>query len=337
MGLLKFALKGSYKKYYKDLKELSKTNHKNPNLMFIDTALSCLLFKSGLQDYINYKFYNKSFKERSEYATIGYQHEFYKITANWEYAPFFSNKVNFHKNFKKYVKRKYVSYEDGLEKVKKFIKENEEFVRKPITGLGGANVEKIESKNFKDINEFYENLKKDKCLIEELVIQNKEWSKLNPKSLNTVRVVTKCINGNSSILFAVARIGSGKSIVDNFHQGGVGVKVNVEKGILEGNAIDKKNNESPKTSVTKVKVDGFVIPYWKEIVKMTCEAAKVNDKVNIVGWDVAITDNGPLIIEGNRGPGMDLIQVLYKRGVKKDLEEVKQEVLDSKIDFKNTK
>ena len=329
MGLLKFALKGNYKRYYNDLKVLSKTNGKSPILMFIDTGLSCLVCKSGLQDYVNYKFYDKSWKERKEYATIGYQHEFYRLAANWEYAPFFSNKVNFHKNFKKFTKRKCVSYDDGLPKVKKFIDSHDSVVRKPITGLGGANVEKIDTKDIKDINEFYENLKKDNCLIEELVIQNKEWSKLSPNSINTVRVVTKCIKGKAEVIFAVVRIGSGKSIVDNFHQGGCGVKVNIEKGVLEGPTIDKKNNESEYTSATHVKVDGFKIPYWKEIVEMTCQAAKVNDKVNIVGWDVAITDNGPLLIEGNRGPGMDIIQVLYKRGVKPDLEKIKQEILES--------
>lgn len=330
MGLIKFALKGNYKKYYQDLKELSKRNHKSANIMFIDTALSCVLFKSGLQDYLNYKFYEKSFKERSKYASIGYQHEFYRLAANWQYAPFFSNKVNFHKNFKKFVKRSCCSYEDGFKKVTEFINNHESIVRKPISGLGGANVEKIDTKDIKDIKEFYEKLKEENCMIEELVIQNKEWSKLNPKSLNTVRVVTKCINGNAKVIFAVVRIGSGESIVDNFHQGGVGVKVNIEKGCLEGKTIDKKNNESDETSLTHVKVDGFVIPYWKEIVAMCEEAAKVNDNVNVVGWDVGITDAGPLLIEGNRGPGMDIIQVLYKRGVKPDLEKIKKEIIASK-------
>lgn len=330
MGLLKFALRGNYKRYYNDLKELSKKNHKSAFLMFVDTAISCVIFKSGLQDYLNYKFYDKSFKERSTYATIGYQHKFYLLAANYEYAPFFSNKVNFNHNFKKFVKRECRSYQDGLEEITKFIKEHKEIVRKPISGLGGANVEKIETKNIKNIKEFYENLNKDNCLIEELIIQNKEWEVLNPGSINTVRVVTKCVDGKSDILFAAVRIGSGNSLVDNFHSGGVGVNVNIEKGILEGKAIDKKNRESDYTPTTKVKVDGFVIPYWKEIIKMTKEAAKVNDDVNVVGWDVAITENGPLIIEGNRGPGMDLIQVLLNRGVKPDLEAVKKEILSSK-------
>ena len=174
---------------------------------------------------------------------------------------------------------------------------------------------------------FYEKLKEENCLLEELVVQDAEWSKLNPNSINTLRIVTKCIGGKSEILFAVARIGAGKTIADNFHQGGVGVKINTAKGILEGEAIDKEGNVSRETSVTHVKVNGYKIPYWKEIKKMVNKAAKVNDNVNIIGWDVAISKDGPLIIEGNRGPGMDLVQVLYKRGVKPDLEKVKKEII----------
>lgn len=330
MGLLKFALRGNYKRYYNNLKKLSKTNGKSAFLMFIDTGLSCIICGSGLQDYLNYKFYNKSFKERKTYATIGYQHDLYQLAANYSYASFFSNKVNFNHNFKKFVKRDCVSYADGYEKVSEFIKDRKAVVRKPICGLGGADVEKIDTKDIKNIKEFYNKLNKDNCMIEDLVIQNKEWSKLNPKSLNTIRVVTKCVKDKSDVIFAVARIGSGKSIVDNFHQGGVGVKVNIDNGTLEGNTIDKANNESPTTSVTNIKVDGFKIPFWNEIEDMVKEAAKVNNNVNIVGWDVAITDNGPLIIEGNRGPGMDIIQVLYQRGIKPDLEKIKKEILESK-------
>lgn len=334
MGLIKFALNGNYKKYYKDLKELSKQTNKNANIMFLDTALSCLLFQSGLQDYINYKFYNKKFKERKTYATIGYQHKFYKIAANVEYAPFFSNKVNFNHNFKKYVQRECYSKENTLEEITKFIKNNKEIMKKPISGLGGANVEKLQTKDIKDISIFYETMKQENFLIEEVIKQHKEWAKLNPSSINTIRVVTKCVNGKSDILFAAARIGTSNSVVDNFHSGGVGVNINITKGILQGKAIDKKNNESEFTPSTNIKVDGYEIPYWNEIIKMTKSAAKVNQNVNIVGWDVAITPTGPVIIEGNRGPGMDLIQVLLKRGVKPDLEKVKKEILQERSETK---
>ena len=103
MGLLKFALVGNYKDYYKKLKELSKTNGKSPRLMFIDTAICTVLLGSGLQDYLNYKFYEKSFKERKTYVTIGYMVKAYKTLAGVEYADFISNKVNFHKNYSKFT------------------------------------------------------------------------------------------------------------------------------------------------------------------------------------------------------------------------------------------
>lgn len=59
---------------------------------------------------------------------------------------------------------------------------------------------------------------------------------------------------------------------------------------------------------------------------MVLEAALINDKVNIVGWDVAISKNGPLIIEGNRGPGFDLVQVLLKKGTKYMLDDLLESV-----------
>ncbi|HOB25663.1 MAG TPA: sugar-transfer associated ATP-grasp domain-containing protein [Bacilli bacterium] len=329
MGIFKFALRGNYKRHYENLKELASHNGKSPQLMFIDTALCTLVTGSGLQDYLNYKFYDKTWKERKEYATIGYQSKFYKLAASEKYFEFFSNKVNFNHNFHKFVKREEVSYADGYDKVEEFIKTHESVIRKPINGLGGARVEKIMTKDIKEPKDFYKKLGISDCMIEEEIIQDPEWAKLSPNSINTLRIVTKCIRGKSDILYAVARIGSGKSIVDNFHQGGVGVRINTDKGILEGICIGKDGVEHDVSPASGIKVDGFKIPYWNEIKDMVCEAAKVNDAVNIVGWDVAISTTGPVIIEGNRGPGMDLIQVLYNRGVKSDLEEIKKEILNN--------
>lgn len=122
----------------------------------------------------------------------------------------------------------------------------------------------------------------------------------------------------------------GKTIADNFHQGGKGVLVDIDAGTLIGNGIDKKLNES-ENSITNIKFDGFKIPYWEEIKEMVLEAALINDNVNLVGWDVAISTNGPLIIEGNRGPGFDLVQVLLKKGTKYMLDDLLDEVRKSEL------
>lgn len=104
----------------------------------------------------------------------------------------------------------------------------------------------------------------------------------------------------------------------------------MKTGKLSGNGIDKKLNESEE-NITGIKFDGFQIPYWEEIKEMVLEAALVNDKVNLVGWDVAISKNGPLIIEGNRGPGFDLVQILLKKGTKYMLDDLLQEVKEGKL------
>lgn len=106
--------------------------------------------------------------------------------------------------------------------------------------------------------------------------------------------------------------------------------MDIESGKLVGNGIDKKLNESEK-SITGIKFDGFKIPYWKKIKEMVLKAALVNDKVNLVGWDVAISKNGPLIIEGNRGPGFDLVQILLKKGTKYMLDDLLQEVKEGEL------
>lgn len=328
MGILNFALSGNYKDFYAQLKELSKTNHKSPVLMFIDTAFSTLLFGSGLQDYLNYRFYNKSFKERSKYVTIGNMAKAYKTLASVEYADFISNKANFHKNYSKFTRRDCITPSDTYEDFEKFLDKHPVFVEKPLRGLGGSNVKKVSKEEIDSLEEYYNKIKTEDVFIEELIVQDEKWGKLSPDSINTLRVMTTVVNEKVEIIFAAARIGSGKTIADNFHQGGQGVLVDLEAGKLKGNGIDKKLNENEK-SITGITFDGFEIPYWEEIKKMVIEAALVNPNIHIVGWDVAISKNGPLIIEGNRGPGFDLVQVLLNKGTKYMLDDLQKELKKS--------
>ena len=325
MGMITFAREGNYKRFYNDLKEISKVNHKPAWFMFLDTALSVVLFGSGLQDYLNYRFYEKSFRERSTYVTIGYMAKVYKTLAKLEYAPFISNKLNFHKNYGKYTHRAYFSPEEGFEGFEAFLQAHDAFVVKPQVGLGGGGVRKMVTAEIDDHKALYEEVCREQAVVEELIRQDPAWGKLSPNSVNTIRVMTTAVAGKSSLLFAAARIGSGKTIADNFHQGGMGVLVDLETGRLVGSGFDKKLNESP-LSITGIPFDGFQIPCWERIRDMVLEAALVNDKINIVGWDVAISEDGPLLIEGNRGPGWDLVQVLLKKGTKYMLKDLLEEV-----------
>ena len=194
MSILKFAKVGNYKGFYEDLKKLSKSNGKSPVLMFIDTAFCTLFFGSGLQDYLNYRFYEKSFKEKKAYVTIGNMAKFYKTLASIEYADFISNKVNFHKNYSKFTKRCYICPEDDYKKFEEFLNNNPTFVVKPLHGLGGSDVTKMSVKDIKSKEEFFKDLKEKEFFLEELVVQDEEWGKLSPNSINTLRIMTTAVN-----------------------------------------------------------------------------------------------------------------------------------------------
>lgn len=315
MSLIEYAKAGNLKRFRDNLKEISKKENKSTFYLFNHFLLTFLKSGCGYSDYLNYQLYNKTFKEISEYVTIKHQDKFYEIVSPAKYKTFFTIKPNFLNNFKDFINRDF--FENGtVDDLKKFLSNNEEFMVKPRDGLGGKGVYKEYRKNIKDVNEFYDYLKNNNLFIEEYVKQNKEINKLCKESVNTIRIMTFAYNGKSEIVYAAMRIGNGINNVDNFHQGGMGCKIDLDKGILVGDAYDKDLNHFKVHPKSKVKFDGFKIPYWEEAKKLVLDASKVNNNIHMVGWDVAITDDGPTLIEGNRRPGFDLIQVLSKRGRK---------------------
>lgn len=313
MSIVSYAMSGNLKRFNKKLKEISikkNISYYKLKFKFINTFR---LIGCGYSDFLNYELYKKSKKEIMEYATIKHQDKFYEIVSPSKYKTFFTIKTNFLRNFKDYIDRDF--FDNGsLEELKEFLKKHEYFMSKPYDGLGGHGVEKLYAKDIKDIKEFYDKLKNEKLFLEEYVIQNKEISKIVDSSVNTIRIMTFGYNGKSKILFACMRFSDGTASVDNFHQGGMACLVDIKSGKLVGSAFNKNLEYFDKHPKSGIKFDGFQIPNWDKVKKLVLDAALVNKNIHVVGWDVAVTENGATFIEGNRRPGFDLVQVLSKRG-----------------------
>lgn len=325
MSIVSYAMSGNLSRFNKKLKKISiKENISYFKLKF-KFINAFRLTGCGYSDFLNYEFYKKSKNEIMEYATIKHQDKFYEIVSPSKYKTFFTIKTNFLRNFKDYIDRDF--FDNGsLEELQEFLKNHEYFMIKPYDGLGGHGVEKIYSKDIKNIQEFYDKLKNEKLFLEEYVIQNKEISKIADSSVNTIRIMTFGYNEKSKILFACMRFSDGTAAVDNFHQGGMGCLVDIESGKLVGSAFNKKLEYFDKHPKSGIKFDGFQIPNWDIVKKLVLDAALVNKNIHVVGWDVAVTENGATFIEGNRRPGFDLVQVLSKRGRIDIMEECLNEI-----------
>ena len=315
MGLFSYALAGNLGKFHKDLKALSKQENRSAFGLFCN-FLSCFLRTGcGYSDYLNYKFYNKTKKEIDEYATIKHQDWFYEIVSPSAYKTFFTIKPNFLENFSKYIDRDY--FTDGtVEELEAFLEKNPEFMIKPYDGLGGKGVAKMTREEAGSAQALYEKMQNEHLFVEGYVKQNSELNRLCAASVNTIRMMTFGYNGKSRILYAAMRVGNGVNHCDNFHQGGMVCALDLETGKLIGNAMDKDMNEFEVHPTSGIKFDGYQIPNWEEAKRIALEAALVNDKIHLVGWDVAITEDGATFIEGNRRPGFDIVQVPSGRGRK---------------------
>ena len=186
---------------------------------------------------------------------------------------------------------------------------------KPINGIGGVGCFLVTSQNLEDqINQYAETVLTNSYIQEKYIEQHTEINKIHPHAVNTLRLV-HYIDHNFTvhILSTFMRFGVGKSITDNTSTGGFSIAVHSETGRLEGPGRQEATrgaavfNEHPDS---KFKLEGFSIPYFKEACALVKEVAHYFPN-RIVGWDVAISNKGPVIIEGNHNPGLHVSDIAY--------------------------
>lgn len=71
---------------------------------------------------------------------------------------------------------------------------------------------------------------------------------------------------------------------------------------------------------------GFQIPRFEEAVALAKELAFVCPKVRYVGWDLALTPNGWIMIEGNADGGFVLWQSSLHQGCRPFVERIMKEL-----------
>jgi hypothetical protein len=302
--LIKRILKMDYKNMFKIAKAISKKTKKNTLLIVLDMIRCGIKYQAGYYDYQEFEFYNLNKEERKTYLTRGKNNEIVKNFNDRSSFHKFEDKAEFNSIFNKYLKRNWMVLTDtNYSSFEKFLKENKAIIVKPIDDEGGNGVEKFVYSNDLDCKELYNKLiSNEQLLIEECIKQHEDMNVLYDKSVNTMRMFTFYKNGESFFLQAVLKIGNG-GVVDNFSSGGMYTYVS-DLGDVYVEAIDKDDNIYPTHPISNHKIVGFKVPMFKEAVELVKEAAKVIPEVAYVGWDVAISENGPVIVEGNCFPGV---------------------------------
>ncbi|MEX0922629.1 MAG: sugar-transfer associated ATP-grasp domain-containing protein [Rhodovibrionaceae bacterium] len=151
------------------------------------------------------------------------------------------------------------------------------------------------------------------CLVQPAARNHPQLAGLSGGALATVRVVT-CIDerGEVEITNAAMRFSRGtRSVVDNFHAGGLAAKVEVGSGML-GAATSMGLRAAPAWYEVHpdngARIAGRVLPRWEEAVSLARRAHEAFDTRVFVGWDIALLESGWYLVEGNAAPDLDIIQ-----------------------------
>jgi hypothetical protein len=148
--------------------------------------------------------------------------------------------------------------------------------------------------------------------------------------LGTLRIVTFLMGERSvEIPFAVVKIPVGNSVTDNFAAGYSGnwvCPVDVSTGCL-GNAVGKRKgvpifSEIERRDDTGACFQGIKVPLWDEVKATVTRAALVFSDLRTLGWDVAVTNDGPSLLETNWDWGENIIEVALNRGLRSELTEL---------------
>lgn len=275
-------------------------------------------------EYVCYGLYKKTSSECHEFiSNRGSIYYGYKLN-DIDSFDLFMNKNKTYELFKEYYKRDAISISSKADEDKfyDFIERHKVFVKKVVNESCGRSVELINLNTDKSEKKemFYDLLSQGEIILEECVIQDKVMSDLNASSVNTVRCIT--LNTQKGIVnpYCFLKVGRKGAFVDNGGAGGILVGIDSESGILNTDGVDETNRRYAMHPDSKIVFKGYRLPEWDSLISICREMAGQVPKVKFIGWDMAYTTEGWIVIEGNAMSEVIGPQATSQKGMRYSLE-----------------
>jgi len=320
-------------KFYKMFDFVIQKNEISRSKLWIDIINSSLKYNISLQEYFLFHFYKISDTEKEAFAGTGYMYEYQLLMNPKSSRNILEDKLVFLKEYAPFVNHNFLAIEDiGIKnnEIDKILKNKTgRIVLKSTDGQCGIGIEVRDTKDFNKRSLIKRLEETGNDFVEDFVQQQDDLNELSPSGLNTVRIITQ-LNKNDEVKILGARLRiTINSSIDNLAAGNIAAPINEESGIVEGSGVysDITKKDEEVHPITGIKIIDFQIPFWKESIQMVKDAALFHKENRSIGWDVAITNDGPELIEGNHDWCKLLWQLPVKKGLKPVLEKHKEEYL----------
>ena len=254
----------------------------------------------------------------SSFITELNRYEIYRKYNDRRDLPLFHDKWRVYQHYQEYYKRDVcpVICLNNRRGFLEFTKRHPRFIIKPLNKSCGYGIKMIDTSVESPEEQFVSFVKSGKYLCEELVTQHPVTGKLNPTSLNTVRIVTILENDHVRLFYPFLRIGRYGNIVDNGGTGRILVPIDPGTGKLNSIGRDELGRYYKEHPDSHISFQNIILPMWQDAVHLAEKLALIRPQNHCIGWDLAVTPDGWIMIEANiRGQfiGQQMVDCIGKR------------------------
>lgn len=296
----------------------------------LDIVLHKLILCVSPADYYHFEFYRpgKTWQEKSRYVALG----------GSVYWPFENNLFKFtialtDKYIQKYLLMGFglptprllttVGHDRDIEDVaqwRQFLNSvTQPFMLKPVSSAGGAGILAVtkaadgfvvghETWTPERLWDYMQSESTQGFLVEERAANTGALARLNPTSLNTYRIVTiKTSDGVWHVAASAVKIGAPGAVTDNNAQGGI--QINLDESGKPRHAFDFAARQSiTHHAATGTDLMNLALDGYPEVTGLALRASHCFGFLGTIGWDIAYTHQGAMIIEGNSSWGCSSLQ-----------------------------
>lgn len=249
-------------------------------------------------------------EQKQTVSTLWTRAEFRKNLTDRRYKCILSNKYIFSKVFGDfYGRRCYLAQDVTEERLEAMSGREGRVIAKPNCKGQGEGIEVLPTATAAERKAAMEFISRaENYIVEEYITQHETLAELNPGAVSIIRFYSVSSPAGNYVFAPVLTTAIEKS-VSNGCQDALTAMIDIRSGQVITDAVDQNQFvEYAAHPVTGVKFKGLQIPYWQECLALMRKALPLASRIANIGWDVAVTPEGPLLIEANTIPGFNTAQ-----------------------------
>ncbi len=288
-----------------------------------DKLRETLLHKTFYEEYDRYAFAHKSDAERRSYITDHYRNRVCRRINDPQQQTWIMDKYRAAQLLKNFYGRQFMQVKTEQDRASfvAFGNEKGELVAKPVNDCGGRGVRLLKPADDISWDDCFDELMREgrPFIVEERICQDAFMQRYNASSVNTIRINTFQHDGHVRRFTSIIKTGRKGAFVDNGAQGGVMALVDSETGVVLTDAIDDLGHAFTHHPDSGIPFKDEQVPRWEELKAMTTAMALLFPKLTFIGWDMALTPQGWVVVEGNKGEFF-AEQIVLSRGLRKEFD-----------------